>query len=391
MSTVRRTARRWILRLVGLGLVAFVLTTQVDWQDSLHLTDGEVLEGRVEARPDGGWTVASDAGPAARYVAGAEVAVREGPAGAIPEVTWGIRTLGRRLSSRPGYALAVLFLLFLTWVITGVRWHGLLRAVDVPLKLGETVRLNLIGAFFNVAVPGSTGGDVVKAWYAARATKRGVRAVLSVFTDRLVGLVGLGLLAALALAFAPSDAGYGPAKLIVAVALAALGGGAAILLSARLRRWLGVERLFRKLPFQGVVAEATAALKLYRDRPVTLATALAISLLNHAIAGTSVWLLAQGLEIQGLTLPTALALVPVANLFGAIPLLPGGWGVGEIAFAYLFGQVGIPATEAVSLSVVFRLSMLATSLLGGLLWLFWKDRPTRDVMAKRVEAAEALV
>ena len=151
--------------------------------------------------------------------------------------------------------------------------------------------------------------------------------------------------------------------------------GIGVLATPTLRRALGVGRLVGRLPFQTLLAEVRAALALYRDRPVALLVALATSVLNHAVASFTVWLLARALGIEGLELGMALALVPVANLFAAIPLLPGGWGVGELAFAYLFGQVGIPATEAVGLSVVYRLSILAASLPGGVLWLFWKDRP----------------
>ncbi|MFV1958693.1 MAG: YbhN family protein, partial [Planctomycetota bacterium] len=264
----------------------------------------------------------------------------------------------------------VLLLLFGTWILTAWRWAVLLRAAEIPLPFLQVVRLNLVGAFFNLAVPGATGGDVVKAWYAARATKRGVRAFLSVFVDRLVGLVGLAFFAALALFAGPSRAGYGPARLVVLVALAGLLLGGTILLSRRLRRWLGLAFVARRLPFRGFITEAGAALALYRKKPGALAFSLLLSLSNHAIAGTVVWLLARALDIQGLDLPTVLALVPVANLFGVIPLLPGGWGVGEVAFAYFFGQVGVPATEAVSLSVVYRLGMLVVSLPGGALWLF---------------------
>ena len=64
------------------------------------------------------------------------------------------------------------------------------------------------------------------------------------------------MLAGLALAFAPSEGGYGPARVVVAIVLAALVGGIVVLLSARLRRWLGLGRLFGRLPFQTLLAEA---------------------------------------------------------------------------------------------------------------------------------------
>jgi uncharacterized protein (TIRG00374 family) len=121
----------------------------------------------------------------------------------------------------------------------------------------------------------------------------------------------------------------------------------------------------------------------------TLGTALGISLVNHATNATACYFLAQALGIEGVSLGAALALVPLANLLSAIPLLPGGWGVGELAFAYFFGQVGVPATEAVGLSVVFRLAVLGVNLPGGLLWIFWRGHPSTEKIAADVEAVTA--
>jgi uncharacterized membrane protein YbhN (UPF0104 family) len=203
--------------------------------------------------------------------------------------------------------------------------------------------------------------------------------------------VGLAVFAGLVLLVAPAKDGYGPARMVV---LAVLGGTAfllAILLARPLRRVLGLGRLARVLPFQRLQAEVRAALHLYRRHAAALGVALAVSLVNHGAAAFGVYLLGRALGIQGLEVGTTLALVPVANLFAAIPLVPGGWGVGELAFAWLFGQVGIAPTEAVGLSVVSRFAAVASSLPGGVMWIVWKERPTQAAIAETVEAAEEQV
>jgi len=382
-----RHLRSWALRVLGLALVATVLATQVRSADRLERADGSVLEGRVVREASGDWRVEPSDGGAPVVVPDLEVPRRgEGPS-AVPAVTFGLRTLWGRLGARPGLVLLVLGLLFTTYLVTSWRWRLLLAAADVRLSLGEATRLNLIGAFFNVAVPGSTGGDVVKAWLAARTTGRGVRSLLSVLVDRVVGLLGLAVFAVLALLLAPPLPGYGPARAIAIVALAGLLVGLGVFLSPRLRRLLGVGWVVRRTALARLAGEASAALRLYRERPVAILVALGVSLLNHGLAAVAVWLVAKALGIGGVSLPTALALVPVANLFGAIPLLPGGWGVGEVGFAYLFGAVGVPPTEAVGLSVVYRLGMLVASLPGGVLWLRGRERPSQAAIATEVTAA----
>lgn len=381
-----RALRGWLLRLAGLAAVVWFLAHQLSWWDTLTLHDGPPLTGRVERLADGSWRVEAPDGTV-RDVPAEAVEVRGGGAGSVPAVSWGLRTLGLRLGGHVGVLASVLVLFLCLLVLTAWRWRLLLGAVDLDLPLGRTVRLTFIGSFFNNAIPGATGGDVVKAYYAARSTGRGTRSVISVFVDRIVGLVGLAVLAGGVLLLAPGQAGYGPARTVVIGVLGAAVLGLVVLLTPPVRRALGLGRLVRRLPFQTLVAEARAALGLYRDQPLPLLVSLAASLVNHGVAAICVWMLAGGLGIQGLDVGMALALVPVANLFAAIPLLPGGWGVGELAFAYLFGQVGIPPTEAVSLSVVYRLSVLAASLPGGALWLFWRGRPTKAAILHEVDEA----
>jgi hypothetical protein len=325
---MRRRWLRWGLRLLGVGLVALVLATQVEWAE-------------------------------------------------LPVL------LARLATGIPATAGAILLLVAMV-VLTAWRWRILVRALELPMELGAGIRLTFVGAFFNLAVPGSTGGDFVKAWYAARASGAGVKAVVSVFADRAIGLFGLALFAAGALWFGPPHAGYGAAR---GVAAGVLVGGTALgflLLSRRVRRGIGLSRLLRRLPFQRVLAEADEALRLYRRRGRTIGIALLVSLVNHAGTAVACWLLAGALGIEGVSLPIALALLPVANLLSAIPLLPGGWGVGELAFAWLFGAVGVPPTEAVTLSVVYRLANLLAGLPGGVLWTLHRDRPDMAEMEREV-------
>jgi uncharacterized protein (TIRG00374 family) len=276
-------------------------------------------------------------------------------------------------------------------VLTAWRWLTLVRAAGLGLGLGSAVRLSFIGSFFNIAVPGATGGDVVKAYYAAKATGAATRAVLSVFVDRAIGLLGLALLAAGALFLGPAREGYGPARVVV---LSLLAGGivvAVVFLSRRVRSAVGLNALLRRLPFQAVLREADQALRLYRRHVPTIGLAIGTSVVNHAVVAGCVWLLAGALRIPSVDLGSAMALVPVTALLSAVPLLPGGWGVGELAFAYFFGQVGVPATEAVALSVVFRLATLVASLPGGVLWVSWKGHASTTDIARQMDREREII
>ena len=51
----------------------------------------------------------------------------------------------------------------------------------------------------------------------------------------------------------------------------------------------------------------------------------------------------------------------------------------------------MPPTEAVGLSVVFRLAVLGVNLPGGVLWIFWRGHPSTATIAAEVEVAASHV
>jgi hypothetical protein len=67
-------------------------------------------------------------------------------------------------------------------------------------------------------------------------------------------------------------------------------------------------------------------------------------------------------------------IVPIAFLVTALPLSIGGWGARESGFVVGFGWVGLAATDALALSILFGVLNMAVRLPGGLIWLFWTPR-----------------
>lgn len=393
MGAARRVAR-WGLRLAGLALVALVLVTQVRWHDTLRLQDGTLREGRVRPVAEGWRVEPREAGAPVEVIPSARVAGRPGQASEA-DLQLGLPSLLERLAGRLPLVALVLAALLLLVVLTAWRWQLLVRALGLALGFASALGLTFVGLFFNIAVPGATGGDVVKAWYAARRLGSGTRAVVSVLFDRFVGLFGLVVLAGLALLLVvPQARGEGPdpyaaLRTLVIVALAGGLALAGVLLSARVRRWLGLALLGRVLPLASLRQEAGQALASYRRRPGTVLLALGLSLANHAGLVLVAMLLADALGggAAGLGLAPFFIVVPLASLAGALPLLPGGWGVGELAYAWLLAPFGVASTEAVMLSVLLRLAQVAVSLPGGLLWVTQRGHPRPGSMAEDLARA----
>ena len=138
---------------------------------------------------------------------------------------------------------------FLAVSIASVRWWWLLRATGNRLRVWHSFRLTWIGAFWNNVFPGSTGGDVVKVVVASRVTGSMVVSACSVAADRIIGLLGLILLATTAALFQDEDADV-QHFVMAASAIGVLFGLGVWMLLGRKSRIQIVGNVVRKLPLE---------------------------------------------------------------------------------------------------------------------------------------------
>src|SRR5262249_5132501 len=86
----------------------------------------------------------------------------------------------------------------MTLLIGLLRWRMVLAVRGLHLSLARTTEISLVAHFFNSLLLGVTGGDLLKAYYAARETHhRKTEAVVTVVVDRLLGLFAMLLFACL--------------------------------------------------------------------------------------------------------------------------------------------------------------------------------------------------
>jgi glycosyltransferase 2 family protein len=76
------------------------------------------------------------------------------------------------------------------------RWQWILHVQGLDVKYSRLFSISFIGLFFNAFMLGSTGGDVIKAWYVAHETHhKKAEAIATVVVDRLIGLLALFVIA----------------------------------------------------------------------------------------------------------------------------------------------------------------------------------------------------
>ena len=268
-------------------------------------------------------------------------------------------------------------------VVGGLRWRQALLVQGLKLSVAEVTRVSFVSHFFNAFLLGSTGGDVVKAWCAARWTReKRAEAALTVVVDRLLGTLALLLFAALMIPMAweaapgvPLFLGYRRyqlvALLVAGMALVALVMVAVGFYSDLLAEGAPVARVLRRFPRGDSVVRALAACRLFgRQRGYLAKTAAWSLVINLAIVGTFV-ALASGLKLE-VPLRVLWFVVPAVVCVAALPVTPSGIGVREHLFVSLLAIEAFPGVkhgEALALALLGYTANLVWSAVGGLVYL----------------------
>jgi len=371
-----------VLRIVAtLGILGFV-AANLSWRDAIVWTgDGGTVH-EVPGELEGDWKLdsvafvpAEDAEAHASWDAAAREAIagRERLALERDERRFGAGTVDWRpgmpttfRDMDPMGIVQAMACFIVGFLIVVTRWWRLLALAGCPTSWFNALRLTFLGMFFNLVMPGLTGGDLVKAFIVANENPgRRPDALVSVVVDRLLGLGSLALLAAAVIVVSGSTFAElrTPVLGLIAVGLVAL----FLFANPRLRRALRLKELAAKLPLGEKLQAVDRAALLYFRHPVEVGLAVVLSLLNHLAIIVGVFALGRafGVEESAIDFREYLVVVPVANMLSAVPVFPGGWGIGEAAFAQLFVMMGGVASLGVAVSVTFRLSQLAFGLVGG--------------------------
>ena len=256
------------------------------------------------------------------------------------------------------------------------RWKLLLEAQDLRLSFGKVLVLYFVGSFFSTLLPGVTGGDVVKAIYAAReAPHKKTAAVSTVVIDRLIGLLALIVLAVIImLARLPLFLSCAPMKMALAfnsVLLVAASVGLFVLFRHNLlERWPFFKRLEERTALGEIIGKAYSAFHVCMTHPSLLAKTLLLSAVNHVCFVVMIYFIGIGLGIR-LSFIDYMTAFLIINAVAAIPLTPGGLGTREGAAIFILAVFNVPAPSAFSLSILIYASLVMWGLLSGIVYLFY--------------------
>ena len=284
-----------------------------------------------------------------------------------------------------GIFIFTLCLFVIGQILTSIRWWLLLKAQSIIISFWLAVRLNFLGWFYNNFMPGSVGGDLIRAWYVTKHTDKKIEAALSVFVDRvIIGLTGTLLIALVcyilfirhqhdAMNFNVPDRlaeTVSEYKWILVWIVAAVGAVfAVILLYKPGRLWMRniysyiyvrLMRIFHKLKNSAVI---------YFSKPLIMLAALGMTVVLQLMSITGFWLLGSNLGIDA-GLRYYYFIFTLSWVLGALPVSIGGAVVVESLLAYLFVVLtGAQAEAALALALCQRFIWMLSSLPGAVIHL----------------------
>lgn len=286
----------------------------------------------------------------------------------------------RILIEHPGFLIGTILVFLIGPTLIGsFRWYLLLHGLGYRTPWFQVLKLHLIGMFFNAAMPGAVGGDLIKVGYIIRSDRSLGRmpAMMSVLIDRIMGLFGLFGIGAIVILWSYQTVFANPVlKHLSVFVLLAAGASlvlfAAIMLTRNEDKDPIVKLLSFNLPGFKLLRNVYGACRRYHDRLSYLFGSWFCSIVLQLMMFGYFLLIAQLISGDSVSATSLAVIFPIGIFVTAIPLAPGGIGVGHMAFESLFSAVGMQG--GANVFNLYVLCSLALSLIGAIPFLLNKKQ-----------------
>lgn len=257
--------------------------------------------------------------------------------------------------------------------LSTLKWRFLLQNIKIHASFWILLKWYYIGTFFNMFMPSTVGGDVVRVTLYGKDNKRMTETALSVFVERLTGVFALFAIAIVSFSlniklFIATPIVYVMAGIIfveicllvffIKPKIAKIFFRIGITLSSRFR----IQRLIKLLKNL-----YKALIKIHDGK----SHVVAVFILSFVFQFISIFANALVSESLSLGIPIAyfFTLVPLVALFAMIPISFNGVGLREFVAVFLYGALHIQDSKAISLSLMIFFLLIVNSLVGGLFFL----------------------
>lgn len=294
-----------------------------------------------------------------------------------------------------------------TLIIGITRWRMVLNVHGLRLPFARAAEISLAAHFFNTFLLGTAGGDVMKAYYAARETHhKKTEAVVTVFVDRVIGLWSMLVFATMMiipnyhlfertglrrelkrLFSSPTDALRGLSGIVwnepyvfaaaILLVMTTVGSGFMFLAfrGGVSRKWSGARLWLRRLPKGEQIERSLDSCREVGKQRGFLMRVVFLSMVLNFLCVLQFLVLARGLQMN-VSLLSLCLIVPTVICVAALPITPSGLGLRENVIVQLLAAstIGADPTDALSLSLLAWAGSAFWGTIGGIVYALFKQK-----------------
>jgi uncharacterized protein (TIRG00374 family) len=276
-----------------------------------------------------------------------------------------------------------------------MRWRTLMQIQGMKMSWGRTTLLFFVGLFFNLFMPGYTGGDFARLFYLMREfPDKKKQAVLTIVMDRLIGIAALVLTASATTVMRWHWLQQTPqASILVWTLVAMLIGFTLMIVGSFILSGLRVaQKLPHQFHFRERIIETSEAYHLFAKAKLRTVYAFLLSFPVLFSFYGAFYCSAQACHAK-VSLPDMFSIMPIVTVIISLPITPSGVGFRESLIEILLRDLcGVPSEVGVLVSLLGFAFFLMFGLIGGVAYLFYapKQHAGWREIEKEVERAHEL-
>lgn len=271
------------------------------------------------------------------------------------------------------YIIIIILFFLLYYLIFSLRWNFLLKAQKIEISKVRSYLYIIISFFFNNFLPSGLGMDMIRSAYAG-GKENFEKALGTSIMERILGMIGMMLIGVLAVfsgkaEFAKFSIIY--MGLIIFIILVYY------FLTSLKVKWIKEKLLSIKFLNLGEsLKKFYRAFKIYKNQKKTIIIGIGYSILVQMVIIAINYFIAKGLSIP-IPIFALIAYIPIITVISLIPITINGLGLREAAYVYFFTSLNIIEGQSMSLSLVFFITSVIASCLGGIVFILMKKPEKR--------------
>jgi hypothetical protein len=261
-----------------------------------------------------------------------------------------------------------LLIFFFNYLFCLIRWIILLKAADIHLPLKRIVISFSGGVFFNLILPSTIGGDLMRSLDLAAHTKKPKEIVATVLLDRLSGYIGLVLMAVAALSVGWKMVrdnsiifSIGIITLLLVAILLVLFNNT---IYSRINGFLGASGAGR---IKEMIRSLHQEIHIFRNHRKMILKNIGLSLLVQLTSPLSFYFIALALNIK-IDLIYFFVYLPIIGAITLLPISIGGLGLRDASTIFFFAKAGVTKDLAFAMSLISFVFVIFYGAVGGLIY-----------------------